>query len=598
LPVQNGAQRASIRERSCCGRWATLTAILVGAASAIALPAPAAAATAPMVAASTAAVLGRSTAANPISTSRPFPASVTTQTVYVPASIDSTGASDASAALNSWLRSVPDGSTIVFAANGVYRMDAGLALSSRRNLTLDGNGATLRSNGNGSGGSTLITLHRSSGTTIRNFRLVGNSPTPGVYSTSGEQAHGVRIYSSSGTDISGITVSAVWGDCLYIADASSGVSFHDSQCTSVGLMGVGITSGSNITVERVRFDTIGYGLFDIEPNYASEVTTNVTFRNNTAGVLKQVPGKRFFFGANGASGSTISNVTVTGNTISSSPLDTYVTVARRASIVFANNISTVPATGPVLHFAHVDYLTVTGNVQPLSSGDLANITDCTGATYTSSLAVTPRTGAALAGTAVPLTLTWSGADSTGGTGVARYELAQSRNGGAWTLISTSLTTRSASVTAAPSGTVRYRVRAIDAAGNAGAWAYGRTLAPRLVQQSSTAVRFSSTWTSTSSSSYSGSSAKYAKVAGRSASYTFTGRSIALVAIKAPSRGRVKVYVNGAYIATVDLYRSSTQYRVLAWQKTWSTSATRTVKLVVVGTSGRPKVDLDAFAVVK
>ena len=76
----------------------------------------------------------------------------------------------------------------------------------------------------------------------------------------------------------------------------------------------------------------------------------------------------------------------------------------------------------------------------------------------------------------------------------------------------------------------------------------------------------------------------------------TGRSIALVTTKAPTRGTVKVYVNGTYVATVDLYATTTKYRALAWQKTWSTSGTRTVKLVVVGTSGRPRVDLDAFAV--
>ena len=59
-----------------------------------------------------------------------------------------------------------------------------------------------------------------------------------------------------------------------------------------------------------------------------------------------------------------------------------------------------------------------------------------------------------------------------------------------------------------------------------------------------------------------------------------------------------VYINGRRVATVDLYRTSTQYRVLAWQRTWSTTATRTVKLVVVGTSGRPRVDVDAFTLVK
>jgi hypothetical protein len=35
----------------------------------------------------------------------------------------------------------------------------------------------------------------------------------------------------------------------------------------------------------------------------------------------------------------------------------------------------------VLMFAHIDGLTVTGNVQPLTSGSLASITDCTGVTY-------------------------------------------------------------------------------------------------------------------------------------------------------------------------------------------------------------------------
>jgi len=31
----------------------------------------------------------------------------------------------------------------------------------------------------------------------------------------------------------------------------------------------------------------------------------------------------------------------------------------------------------VLNFAHIDGLTVTGNVQPLTSGSLAAISDCT-----------------------------------------------------------------------------------------------------------------------------------------------------------------------------------------------------------------------------
>ena len=154
------------------------------------------------------------------------------------------------------------------------------------------------------------------------------------------------------------------------------------------------------------------------------------------------------------------------------------------------------------------------------------------------------------------------------------------------------------VAAVSSGTVRYRVRTIDVAGNVGAWTNGTILSPSLVQETSSSVRYSGTWSRSTSSSYSGGTAMAASIAGRSATYAFTGRSIALVTTNSRTRGKVKLYINGVYQTTVDLYRSSTQYRAIAWQKTWSTSATRTIKVVVVGTSGRPRVDLDAFAVVR
>ncbi len=238
-----------------------------------------------------------------------------------------------------------------------------------------------------------------------------------------------------------------------------------------------------------------------------------------------------------------------------------------------------------------------GNPGPAADVGSAAVTiDRTAPSTPASLGATPRTGTALSGTAVPLTLAWkAAADAV--SGVAAYELERSTSGGTWTAAGTYAGT-SASVTAASSGTVRYRVRAVDKADNRGGWAYTATLSPRLTQQSSTSVRFGGTWTTTKSSSYSGGSVKYAKTKGRTATYTFTGRSIALVTTKSPSRGKVKVYVNGVYQGTVDTYRSSTQYRALAWQKTWSTSAKRTIKLVVSGTSGRPRVDLDAFVVVK
>jgi hypothetical protein len=313
----------------------------------------------------------------PTPTPTPTPAGIT-----VPASIDATGATDASAALNTWLASVPNGSTIVFKAGGIYRMNVGLTFSNRSGLTFEGNGATLRSNGDASRASSLFHLNGGNrNIRIRNFTLVGNSSTPGVWSTVGEQAHGIAVNGGTGVEIANVTVSAVWGDGLYVRGWADTVWLHDSHVVSNGRMGVAIVSGRNVTVERVAFDKVGYGVFDIEPNEATGGASNVKFINNTVGVVSQVRGKAFLFGANGAAGSVVSDVTVSGNTVTGDSLDTYVTnTTRRQNIAFTNNTAHGVSPGPVLYFAHVDGLTVTGNVQPLTSGSLASISDCTGVT--------------------------------------------------------------------------------------------------------------------------------------------------------------------------------------------------------------------------
>jgi hypothetical protein len=298
----------------------------------------------------------------------------------VPASIDATGVTDASAALIAFVGNVPDGSTIVFKAGGTYRLDSALKFAHRHNLTFEGNGATLRSNGGTTEASSLFWLGSylggNSGITIRNFKLVGNSSTPGVYQGGREGAHGILVDDGSGIDISGVTVSGVWGDCLYVGGWADTVSFHDSTCTSVGRNGVTITSGSNVTIQRVAFPRSGYCTFDVEPNTSAEGATNIQFLNNTAGTWTNS-----FVSADGAAGSVVNGITISGNTVTGGSLVTIIDLARRQNIVFTNNSSKVAAWGPVLRFAHIDGLTVTGNVQPLTSGSLASISDSTGVVY-------------------------------------------------------------------------------------------------------------------------------------------------------------------------------------------------------------------------
>jgi hypothetical protein len=209
-----------------------------------------------------------------------------------------------------------------------------------------------------------------------------------------------------------------------------------------------------------------------------------------------------------------------------------------------------------------------------------------------------RGGAKLSGTSLPLRVTWTASDA-GGSGIKRYELARSKDGGAsWTTLSASLTSAAFNVTAPSSGSVRFRARAVDKAGNVGSWVIGPVIKPRLVQQSSAAIGYVKTWTTISDSDCSGGSARYAKAAGASATYTFTGRAVGFITTTTSSRGQARFYVDGVLAATVDLRSSGTQHRVVGWQQRWSSSATRTIKVVVVGTSGRPRVDLDAFAILR
>jgi serine protease len=210
-----------------------------------------------------------------------------------------------------------------------------------------------------------------------------------------------------------------------------------------------------------------------------------------------------------------------------------------------------------------------------------------------------RAGVGLSGTSVPILLRWSGADEAGGSGIGHFDLARSLDGGStWSTVSDGLASTSIALTAPSAGSVRYRVRAVDVAGNPGGWMTGPALSPRLTQQTSSAIRWSGTWSSLGGTAYSGGSQRAAKTRSAAVAYAFTARSVALVSTRAPLRGRASVYIDGRLAATIDLRRSATQYRSIAWQRTWGASASHTIRVVVAGTSGRPRVDVDAFVVVR
>ena len=191
-----------------------------------------------------------------------------------------------------------------------------------------------------------------------------------------------------------MTIEQVRSECLYV-DAggpdytwADGVWFHDSTCGRNGRMGVAIAAANDVMVERIRFSDIGMFVLDIEPYDVRGGATRVTFRANTVERYGLSPLQtQWFVAAEGVPGSLVEGLTVTGNrvlagaprspnTATEAGLATTIRVARRRQIVFTDNTTTVEGRGPALFFAHIDGLTVSGNVQPLTHGSIASFVDC------------------------------------------------------------------------------------------------------------------------------------------------------------------------------------------------------------------------------
>jgi hypothetical protein len=242
---------------------------------------------------------------------------------------------------------------------------------------------------------------------------------------------------------------------------------------------------------------------------------------------------------------------------------------------------------------------IAANSGPASQVDAATVVMDTVKPKVGVPVVTPRTGVALKGSSIPVTVSWTGGHNVGGSGIAGYTLQRSLDGGTtWSTLASGLTTNKRNTTVPSSGTTRFRVRATDKAGNTSSYATGGSRTGRLIQQGSSSVGYAGSWSLKSSSKFSGGTVRASSTGGRAAAYTFTGKSIAVVSTRSTTRGAVRIYLDGVLQATVDTYRSTAEYRSVIWQRSFSSVVTKRVRVVVVGTAGRPRFDIDALAVIK
>ncbi|MBZ5629397.1 MAG: tandem-95 repeat protein [Acidobacteriia bacterium] len=200
-------------------------------------------------------------------------------------------------------------------------------------------------------------------------------------------------------------------------------------------------------------------------------------------------------------------------------------------------------------------------------------------------------------TAAPMLTTWTASDN--GAGLTKIEEQQFINGAAQTIASLSASTLSKTFSLTFGAVSKFQVRATDGASNVSAWAAGPNVTASAQQETASAIAYSANWSSNSLTNAFGRTVKRATTAGSTATFTFQGTNFAWLSTKASDRGQADVYLDGVKVATVDLYASSTTYRVYAYVANGlSGSVTHTVKVTVLSTrnnsSSGTRVDVDGF----
>lgn len=243
----------------------------------------------------------------------------------------------------------------------------------------------------------------------------------------------------------------------------------------------------------------------------------------------------------------------------------------------------------------------------VANGDLV-VENPSGLSYTLGDAATPAVTPPVAGFVapsmlgdpeVPVVLSWPGSDLD--SGIARYELQQSLNGGAYSAVALPAPAATTITLLLAPGAYGFQVRAQDNVGNWSDWV-GQSFTVGAYQENSPEVSYpGGEWTQDSPAGAYGGSLKYAGASGAGAKFVFTGRDVAWVSWNGSNRGMADVYVDGVKEATVDLYSGALQGRQAVFRKFWAAPGPHTLEVWALGqknaSSTSTHVDVDAFVII-
>lgn len=293
--------------------------------------------------------------------------------------------------LNQYFKSQVAGSTIVFPANRCYISDSVLHLDNLQNITIDGNGSTIKR-------VTLtpedisypqITIEASDTLTLKNITVEGVN-TVGKMNKHHEHDANVQIKSGQNITLDHITGRKAGGDFVFIgpipgrSDGSGttmpkNIKVINSSSNITGRNGISCVGCEDVLVDNVTFDNTGYIGFDLELEAAKWYGRNITLSNTTWGEY----GLKWFNSS--GSGLYITNLTITNNVMTKrstcQPTISMNTATARQNVVITNNRLLAYTTGMGIN--RTDGLTVTGNRVIVANGQCGGdmwglLTDATG----------------------------------------------------------------------------------------------------------------------------------------------------------------------------------------------------------------------------
>lgn len=193
------------------------------------------------------------------------------------------------------------------------------------------------------------------------------------------------------------------------------------------------------------------------------------------------------------------------------------------------------------------------------------------------------------GKSVPVTVSLRGSDV--GTGIDHFQIDRQVVGGRWVRISSTAAGSRLATHVGAGRPFRFRVRAIDRAGNVGAWVAGGWSSVRLAQE--TAATFTSAWHHSASPEASGGSAETTATSGSRGRFRFSGRAVAIVASRDAGLGSLHLWIDGRDAGTVSLAAARSDPRSVVWTRAVTGGQTHTLTFAAQGA-----VNVDAFVVLR